>query len=233
VKKRPSSGKWPASHWNSLFQRAAALLGRLDPRPYWTFGGGTALALRYAHRVSYDVDVFLRDAQVLGFLSPRLNDFAVSITTEYQEAANSLKLVTARGDIDFIVAGDVSRHPPESLVVEGIATLVEAPVEIFAKKIQYRGISFALRDVFDLAVIMREDPTVAKAAVQACTPDAVEATAQAIAIHLPQLESELPGYVNPTARYRSFVRDIPGIVRAFPGVEALLAAKRARSRGKQ
>jgi hypothetical protein len=96
VRKRPSSGKWPESHWASLFQQAAAILARLEPRPYWTFGGGTALALRYTHRISYDVDIFLDDAQLLGFLSPRLDEFVASITDQYREAANGIKLITTR-----------------------------------------------------------------------------------------------------------------------------------------
>lgn len=172
--------------------------------------------------------MFLQDAQALGFLSPRLSDFAASVTTECQEAANGIKLLTAHGDIDFIVAGDVSDQPPEPLVVEGQETLVETPTEILAKKIQYRGIAFAQRDIFDLAVMMRVDPTQADAAIRACTRDALEATAQAIASKLPRLAAELPGFVNPTPRYRTFITDVPGIVREFPGVPALARAKRRK-----
>jgi hypothetical protein len=230
VKKRPSSGEWPASHWNSLFQQATAILDELDPSPYWTFGGGTALALRYDHRISYDVDVFMHDAQILGFLSPRLNDFAASIAGEYQEAANGIKLVTAHGDIDFIVAASVTECPPDATVVEGVETLLDTPAEILAKKIQYRGIAFAQRDIFDLAAVMREETAEADAAVRACTADAVAATAQAIAGYLPRLAVELPTYVNPTARYGSFIKDIPAIVLDFPGVRSLIAATPKRRR---
>lgn len=228
MRKRPSSGAWPESHWDRLFQQAAGLLARLDPRPYWTFGGGTALALRYAHRISYDVDIFLRDAQILGFLSPRLNEFAASIADEYDEAANGIKIVTARGDIDFIVAAEVTGLPPEAIVVQGVETLVDRPAEILAKKIQYRGIAFAERDIFDLAVVMRDDPAEAAAAIQACSADALAATAHAIAHALPRLARELPRHVNPTARLRAMMNDASGVVRGFPGVTPLVAASQKR-----
>ncbi len=43
-------------------------------RSDWTWGGGTVLMLRHQHRLSWDVDLFLNDPQLLSYLSPRLND---------------------------------------------------------------------------------------------------------------------------------------------------------------
>jgi hypothetical protein len=37
-------------------------------------GGGTRLMLALQHRISHDVDLFIRDPQWLGYLTPRLND---------------------------------------------------------------------------------------------------------------------------------------------------------------
>jgi hypothetical protein len=39
--------------------------------PFWTFGGGTVLMLRYRHRRSKDIDIFVPDPQHLGYVSPR------------------------------------------------------------------------------------------------------------------------------------------------------------------
>ncbi|BDR28519.1 hypothetical protein HSHS1_12800 [Helicobacter suis HS1] len=37
------------------------------------FGGGTALSMYYfQHRLSFDIDLFVNDAQCLGFFSPKL-----------------------------------------------------------------------------------------------------------------------------------------------------------------
>jgi Nucleotidyl transferase AbiEii toxin, Type IV TA system len=44
--------------------------------PIWTFGGGTALMLRYEHRYSKDIDIFVPDPQYLGFVTPGLSEVA-------------------------------------------------------------------------------------------------------------------------------------------------------------
>ena len=75
----PANGTWPASRWPELFATAAALMDLLPAGGAWSFGGGTCLALRYGHRISYDVDIFVTDAQLIPFLSPRLNDAAASL----------------------------------------------------------------------------------------------------------------------------------------------------------
>jgi hypothetical protein len=40
-------------------------------QPFWTLGGGTVLMLRYAHRRSKDIDIFVPDPQYLGYVTPR------------------------------------------------------------------------------------------------------------------------------------------------------------------
>ena len=60
--------------------------------PFWTFGGGTVLMLRYGHRLSKDIDIFVPDPQSLGYVTPRLSDVAAQITADYEESAQSIKL---------------------------------------------------------------------------------------------------------------------------------------------
>ena len=70
----------PAGPWLSLLGHAFTLIdeiaehGRADP--FWTFGGGTVLMLRYGHRLSKDIDIFVPDPQYLGFVNPRISDVA-------------------------------------------------------------------------------------------------------------------------------------------------------------
>jgi hypothetical protein len=45
---------------------------------------------RHHHRLSKDIDIFVPDPQYLGYLTPRLNAEAESLTTKYVEQANSL-----------------------------------------------------------------------------------------------------------------------------------------------
>src|SRR5258708_19292012 len=139
MKKRPSSGEWPASHWLNLFGQATALLEQSCAGGAWSVGGGSAVALGYEHRISYDVDIFLHDAQVLPYLAPRLNDIAASIALSHEESANGLKIVTHGGDIDFVVTADVTDIAPLATNIGETATLVPASAGILAQKNQYRG----------------------------------------------------------------------------------------------
>src|SRR3546814_11003843 len=64
---------WPASSWQGLLRDAIRLLDTLKEPPTWTFGGGTALAVFYEHRISYDIDIFLPNADAVSDLSPARN----------------------------------------------------------------------------------------------------------------------------------------------------------------
>jgi hypothetical protein len=64
--------------WQSLFQSALIVVdeirrhgGRADP--FFTFVGGTALMLRYQHRLSKDIDLFVPDPQSPAYVTPRLS----------------------------------------------------------------------------------------------------------------------------------------------------------------
>lgn len=211
-----------------MFRQATSLLAESCRDAYWTFGGGTALALRYAHRISYDVDIFLRDVQAVGYLTPRINDIAASIATSYDESAHGVKIVTERGDIDFVVAADVTDLDPDTMIVQGQETRVQVPAEILAKKIQYRGYQFAHRDIFDLAMLMDKDAQEVNIAVSFCGPDAIEKTARAIAAHLRSLNATLPDYVNPTPGFASFIGRVTDIVIDFPRVRDFASGPRNR-----
>src|ERR1035438_8204444 len=92
--------------WELLFRRALLVLdGAIEAGmpDDWSFGGGTVLMLKYHHRFSKDVDIFVPDPQCLGFLSPRLNDIAEKVTRGYDEQTNSLKLYYKEGEVDFVV----------------------------------------------------------------------------------------------------------------------------------
>jgi hypothetical protein len=81
--------------WRALFVHGLALMRemRLHTRPdaLWTFGGGTVLMLRHAHRLSKDIDLFVPDPQYLGFVNPRLSDMAAELCTRYVEAMEFIK----------------------------------------------------------------------------------------------------------------------------------------------
>ena len=148
--------------WQALFRRALAIL---DSAPRagsmlreWSFGGGTVLMRRYRHRLSTDIDIFLPDPQLLGHLTPRLNPTAESLTQDYVEQANFLKLYFPEGEIDFVVSGFLTAGPVTTERIAGRDIRVETSAEILAKKVWYRGADFTARDMFDFVLIARREP---------------------------------------------------------------------------
>src|SRR3546814_12678394 len=105
------STRWPTSGWQGLLRDAIRLLDTLKEPPKWTFGGGTALAVFYEHRISYDVDIFLSNAEAVTDLSPARNPATKALLGEhgYQFPGNYLKLELDRGEIDFILGGKLGR----------------------------------------------------------------------------------------------------------------------------
>lgn len=148
--------------WETLFKRALELIdsvarsgARFEP---WSFGGGTVLMRRHRHRFSKDIDIFVPDPQYLNHVTPRLNDTAESMTGDYVEAANSLKLVFPEGEIDFIASAPLTANPTtvEKLFDRDVS--VETPTEIIAKKVWHRAVEFKARDMFDLALVAEREP---------------------------------------------------------------------------
>ncbi len=147
--------------WEKLFRHALRLLDDLKEKsgtdPFWTFGGGTVLMLRYRHRMSKDVDIFVPDPQYLGYVTPRLSDLAEGITPNYVEAAGYVKLVLPIGEIDFVAGPNLTDDPFEEWDLLGRKVRVETAAEIIAKKMWHRGDQVAARDLFDLALVIQKD----------------------------------------------------------------------------
>ncbi len=148
--------------WEKLFGHALSILDEAvaagTPESGWSFGGGTVLMRRYRHRVSRDVDIFVPDPQWLGYVTPRLNAKAESLTADYEEQAGFVKLYFPEGEIDFVVSGPLTADPTTTEMLLGRAVQVETSVEIIAKKIWYRATEFTARDLFDLALVAHREP---------------------------------------------------------------------------
>lgn len=147
--------------WEPLFIQALTIIdsatAAIGEFP-WSFGGGTALMLKYRHRYSRDIDIFLRDPQFVGYVSPRLSEAAAAIADGYDEAGEYVKIYRREGEIDFICTGWLTTVPfrPEPLL--GRSVNVETPAEIIAKKVHHRAATFKARDFFDLATVLDRAP---------------------------------------------------------------------------
>lgn len=190
--------RWPVTAWRALLERALDVLDEVGPQVRWTFGGGSALALKIGHRMSYDVDLFLEDAGTLRALSPNRNKAARAITDHWQEPGNYLKLRCVEGEIDFILGGRLTELTPWLYQLKDRYILVEEPAEILAKKLKYRGSRLLPRDIFDLLAVHRFDPTCIRTAVLA-TPEGARRAADRIERIAGRYRETIRDEVNPTA----------------------------------
>lgn len=159
--------------WETLLARALLILRSAAPAGAlareWSLGGGTALMLRYRHRASEDIDIFVPDPQVLGHLSPRLNPVAESLTSNYLEQANFVKLYFPEGQIDFLVSAPLTPQPVSREIFLGQTIALETPAEIVAKKIWHRAWAFTARDLFDVAAVQAREPDALRAIAEILT----------------------------------------------------------------
>lgn len=147
-----------------LMRRALAHLEGLGlDTSEWTLGGGTLLMLRYQHRHSRDIDIFIHDVQMLSYLSPRLNDATAAGVLGYSETGNVLRLEYPEGELDFLVVAPVFPDlEPELIEMAGIPGSIPAmpDLEILAQKLHYRASGFKGRDLYDFAAVAHFNPAV-------------------------------------------------------------------------
>lgn len=151
------------SEWERLFVIACDLLDQVhehagDYEFGWSFGGGTAMMIQIGHRESHDVDIFIDDGQILGFLDPAKVDlhFKEKPADYGGDGARYQKFAfTDIGEIDFIASGHLTDTPFVTKQIEGRDVKLETIPEIIAKKVFHRGSEAKPRDVFDIAAAAR------------------------------------------------------------------------------
>jgi len=163
MNKLMSDHELPHGIWEELLPHALRIIEEIKKHgtsdPFWTFGGGTVLMLRYRHRLSKDIDIFVPDPQYLGFVTPRLNDVAADVSSEYVEDQNSfVKLLRPEGEIDFVASPNLTLPGYEIWNILGHTIRVETAVEIVAKKLWHRGDRATARDLFDLSLVIEQEP---------------------------------------------------------------------------
>jgi hypothetical protein len=151
------------SEWRRLFRITIELIDQLRENAgshdfEWSFGGGTAMMIQIGHRASHDIDIFLDDPQLLGFIDPsRSHLHFETMPSDYLGDGLRFQKFAFEGigEIDFIVAGALTKTPFETCVVEGRTVRLETIAEIIAKKVYYRGSEARPRDIFDIAAAAR------------------------------------------------------------------------------
>ena len=129
------------------------------------FGGGTALSIYYfQHRLSFDIDLFLTDQQLLSYFSPKhwIEDTSNFDGSHYIDTHNHIGVVSANNiKVDILVDSS-----SDSILIDTSKDIfsfdirVESIEDILAKKIVFRKKDNKARDIFDIAVAISKDNTI-------------------------------------------------------------------------
>ena len=77
---------------------------------------------------------------------------------KFEYPGNYLKLVLDRGEIHFIISGSRTDRAIESWEFRGRILNIDTPWETAVKKMLYRPSTFKVRNVFDLAAVVKRHP---------------------------------------------------------------------------
>ena len=126
------------------------------------FGGGTALAIYYfQHRLSFDIDLFVTDIQVLNYLSPKhwIEETNLFNSSSYIDLSNHIRVLHKENNIkiDVLVAQGASKGylVDDSKKIFDTIIYVESIEDIIAKKIVYRRNDNLTRDIIDIAISIK------------------------------------------------------------------------------
>ncbi|MDD3475702.1 MAG: nucleotidyl transferase AbiEii/AbiGii toxin family protein [Sulfurimonas sp.] len=136
---------------------------------WWVFGGGTALAMfHFNHRKSFDIDIFITEAQVFDFLNPKwyIDETTLFDQNEYRfdGASHHVQLKT-KDDIkvDFLLNEAIINRPILNTTIPlDFELYYESIEDIIAKKVKYRKEDNLTRDIFDLAVAISKNENILK-----------------------------------------------------------------------
>lgn len=138
-------------------------------------GGGTALAARWAHRHSTDLDLFT-DQESYVHLWERRDAFSRDVTqragpTEILSVMRwNTKIVLQGGrEVTLFTSLPQTDNPRSEDTVRGTYVPLETNAEILAKKLWGRMLDsrkLLARDLYDFAVAKHHDPAAVKAAMQ-------------------------------------------------------------------
>jgi len=136
---------------------------------WWVFGGGTALAMfHFNHRKSFDIDIFITEAQVFDFLNPKwyIDETALFDQTEYRfDGMNNHVQLKTKDDIkvDFLLNEAIINKPILNTIIPlDFKLYYESIEDIIAKKVKWRKEDNLTRDIFDLAVAISKNNDILK-----------------------------------------------------------------------
>ncbi len=134
---------------------------------WWVFGGGTALAMfHFQHRKSFDIDIFITEAQLFDFLNPKwyIDETNLFDSNEYRfDGLNHHIQLKTKDDIkvDFLLNEAIINKPIKNEILDiDYELFYESIEDIIAKKIKWRKEDNLTRDIFDIAIAISFDKSI-------------------------------------------------------------------------
>ncbi len=134
---------------------------------WWVFGGGTALSIfHFNHRKSFDIDIFITEAQVFDFLNPKwfIDETSLFNNKDYRfDGFNHHLALKTKDDIkvDFLLNEAIINMPIKNTILDlNFDLYYESVEDIIAKKVKWRKEDNLARDIFDLAVALTKDENI-------------------------------------------------------------------------
>ncbi len=167
-----------------ILARVAPALGRIGMTDALAIGGGTALAARWNHRRSTDIDMVMEPESFRAAAAPLTRLLTEGAGTQIRQGRGWFNAMLPDGDFSITTAEALLADdgPPERESVFGLA--LESTAQILARKLRYRmwgNGEFVARDLYDLCTGAVRDPNAVARALDVLDPYARTALADEIA----------------------------------------------------
>ncbi len=147
-----------AASWERMLANAFIIIDEVERQGGdlggMTLGGGTSMMLQIGHRNSHDIDFFLPNPQLIGYIAAAVADIEAWLSGFSYRGDGRLFIKVDFGEggqIDFIAAPPVTNLAPLERTIQGRDLLLDTVPAIIASKIFYRGDRLRARDIFDIA----------------------------------------------------------------------------------
>ncbi len=161
----------------ALLRRALQCLDGVAGSDDCALGGGTALAARWHHRLSVDIDLFTSDAKyrhIKPALDRRAGNWKADSAFAEVRIHPTVVHCLLSGGLEFSIAGsdDVTLRPLSTDREAATGVRLQSTAEIVARKIRARMInrtSYVVRDAYDIVCCLEFDPQALNDAMGALT----------------------------------------------------------------
>ena len=155
-----------------IFEEVLPLVLEFVPAEQVLLGGGTALAARWQHRESFDIDLFMPHATFAETIfresarfEDRLKELRLGRVATF--GTDGCTLYSQDGKVDIVASFPLTANNRSKDCAADGSVVLETNLEILAKKLHHRMIAHGRivpRDLYDMAFARRFEPEIMEAA---------------------------------------------------------------------